>query len=170
MKKILIVVAPIDFRDEELLDPKNIFEKNGFSIEIASKNTKIAKGMLGGEISVDRDISKVDAKDYDAVIFVGGTGSSIYFNDQHALNLAKRASGLGKIIGAICIAPSILANAGLLSGKTATSFPSEKDNLIKHGAKYSGENVSVDGKIVTANGPKSAKLFGQKISELLMEQ
>ena len=72
-----------------------------------------------------------------------------------------------KIIAAICIAPVTLANAGILNGKKATVFPSGKNDLIRNGAKYTGDSVTVDGNIITANGPMAAEAFGKKIVEML---
>lgn len=166
-KKILMVVAPKNFRDEEFMEPRDVFEAAGADVTVASKGTDSASGMLGAIVTVDMDISEANVDDYDAVVFVGGSGSSVYFNDKTAQELAKNAYESGKVIGAICIAPSILANAGLLEGKRATSFSSEKDNLEKHGAAYTGKSVENDGKIFTANGPGAASEFGKKVAEVV---
>lgn len=166
-KKILMVVAPKDFRDEEFAEPKKVLEKNGAVVEVASRGVNEAVGMFGAKATVDKDISQVNVDDYDAIVFVGGSGASIYFNDQTVLSLAKAAFEKGKIISAICIAPSILANAGILLGKKATAFSSEQNNLQDKGAQYTGEEVTVDGKIVTADGPQAATEFGRKLVEAL---
>lgn len=166
-KKILMVIAPQNFRDEEFLKPKAIFEAAGAQITVASKSVTEAQGMLGAKVKVDIDLTQVKAADYDAIVFVGGSGSSVYFNDPTALNLAKEAVNQNKVVGAICIAPSILANAGLLEGRKATAFPSEADNLKSKGATYVGEPVVQDGNLVTASGPEATKDFGEKIAEIL---
>ena len=162
-----MVVAPEDFRDEEFFEPKEIFQKAGLQITVASKGVKEAQGLLGGSASVDVNITQVNLNDYDAVVFVGGPGSNIYFNDSTALELAKSAYQSQKIIGAICIARSILANAGLLQDKKATCFSSEAENLKAKGAQYTGEPVTVDGKIITASGPQAARQFGEAIVKTL---
>ena len=167
MARILMVIAPADFRDEELFRPKEVFEKKGFQVTVASKEIGRAEGMLGGTAQVDKRIESVDTDEYDAVVFVGGSGASIYFDDETALKIARKAESSKKVVGAICIAPSILANAGVLKGKNATCYPSEKENLSAKGAKYTGNGVTMDGRIVTADGPKSAEEFGIKIAELL---
>ena len=165
--KVLMIIAPKDFRDEEFFEPKEIFQKAGLQIAVASKGVKEARGLLGGSTPVDVDITQVNLNDYDAVVFVGGPGSNIYFNDSTALELAKSAYQSQKIIGAICIAPSILANAGILEGKKVTAFPSEAENLKAKGAQYTGENVAVDGKIITASGPQAARQFGEAMVKAL---
>jgi protease I len=168
-KSVLMIIAPVNFRDEEFLEPKAVFEKNRMIITIASKGVKTAKGMLGATAEVDKDMTAVNVDEYDAVVFVGGTGASVYFEDSTALTIAKEAYEKGKIVAAICIAPSILANAGILSGKKATCFSSESSNLETQGATYTGSDLEVDGKIITASGPAAASKFGMAIAEALSE-
>jgi len=167
MGKVLMIIAPRNFRDEELFHTKEELEAAGNSVTIASTTTDTATGMLGGTAKPDMTINDVNVDDYDAVVFVGGTGSSIYFNDSKAHEIARTANEKGKIIGAICIAPSTLANAGLLSGKKATSYPSEESNLRSKGANYTGNPVEKDGNIITADGPSSAREFGRTIARSL---
>lgn len=166
-KSILMIIAPNNFRDEELLKPKEIFENSNARVTIASKGVTIARGMLGATVDVDKDISEINVADYDAIIFVGGTGASQYFDDSTVQSIAKESYNQGKIVGAICIAPSILANAGILKGKKATAFSSEADNLRNKGAEYTGESVTQDGSIITGRGPEAAVEFGRTIVENL---
>ncbi|MCX6798856.1 MAG: DJ-1/PfpI family protein [Candidatus Diapherotrites archaeon] len=168
-KKVLFIIAQQNFRDEELFEPKAVLEAAGASTTIASKKAGSATGMLGGKANASLALSDVSPGDFDAIIFVGGGGSSVFFNDPAAHDLAKEAAAQGKILGAICIAPSILANAGLLRGKKATAFSSEAQNLRDNGAGYTGQPVTVDGKIITGSGPAAAKEFGKKIAEALAE-
>lgn len=167
VEKVLFVIAPVNFRDEEFQEPREVLENAGFQVVTASKGVQVAKGMLGATAKIDQDLSQVNVGDFVAVVFVGGSGASVYFNDPDALNLAREAVQQSRAVGAICIAPSILANAGVLQGKDATCFSSEAGNLQAKGANYTGQPVSVDGKIVTANGPGAAEEFGQKILEVL---
>jgi len=168
-KKILMIVAPTNFRDEEFQRPKAVFEQNQVLVTVAAKGVSEATGMFGARAAVDKDLSEATVADFDAVVFVGGSGASVYFNDPQAQALARDAFSQGKVVGAICIAPSILANAGVLAGKKATCFSSEAGNLQNKGATYTGEPVTVDGKIVTASGPEAAEVFGEKIVELLTQ-
>ena len=168
MAKILMIVAPEGFRDEECFVPKKVFEENQAEVIIASKDVKEAKGKLGGKIKVNMDISDAEVNDYDAVVFVGGPGAAAYFEDDMAQAIAKEAYDSGKVVAAICIAPSTLANSGILQGKKVTSYPSEKSNIESHGAIYTGASVEHDGSIITANGPQSAKAFGEAISKALV--
>jgi len=166
-KKVLMVLAPLDFQEREYQIPRTILENAGFRITVATKGATTAKASSGKTISVDQELTEVKTDEFEAIVFVGGPGTTIYFNDQTALSLAKEAYQKNKVIGAICIAPSILANAGILKDKKATCFSSEVENLQDKGATYTGDPVTVDGKIVTANGPSAAEEFGKKILETL---
>lgn len=166
-KRVLMVVAPKNFRDEELKEPRNILIRAGAAVTIASKGVNRTIGMFGAEIEVDKDLAEVTAEGYDAVLFVGGSGADVYFNDPQAHALATNAFNAGEIVAAICIAPSTLANAGLLKGKRATSFSSEKKNLVHKGAIYTGAAVERDGKIITGRGPEAAEAFGNEVASAL---
>ncbi len=166
-KNIVMVVAPDNFRDEELLEPKGVFEDYGANVVVASKGVSTAKGMLGAIVDIDVDLADVSVDECDAVVFVGGSGASVYFDNPLAISLAKSAYDKGKVVGAICIAPSILANAGILRGKKATAWSSEAGNLRDKGAEYTGDAIAQDGKIATANGPGAAQEFGVKVAEAM---
>lgn len=167
-----MVIAPRNFRDEELLVPKQLFEAKGWTVRIASKlhAGESATGMLGARATIDSDIAQAQAKDYDAVVFVGGTGAATYFNDQTAHMLAWQAYDTGKVVGAICIAPSILANARVLQGKRATGFPSERENIQAKSAGYTGKDVEIAGRVITAKDPNSARKFAEAIAKLLEQK
>lgn len=166
-KKILAIIASSDFRDEELLVPKGIFEEEGFKVVIASSSLETSSGTLGAEVKPDILIKDVKIDDYDVVIFVGGSGASEYWDSPIAHNIAKGALEKNKILAAICIAPVTLANAGILTGKKATVWASEVNRLISKGAFYTGSAVEVDGNIVTANGPTAASEFAEAIVKKL---
>jgi len=165
-KKVLMVIAPVDFRDEEYFETRKILEDLGNKITVANSTGQPSKSMFGKIVRPDKTLHDVNANDFDAIVFVGGSGAAVYFNNQQALTLAKDFSKSGKIVAAICMAPSILANAGILNGKKATVFPSERDNINAVG-NYTGKSVEVDGKIITGNGPQATKEFGKKIAEAL---
>ena len=165
--KVVMIIAEEDFRDEELQKPKEILERYGAKVVIASSTTNIATGMLGMKIKPDILINEIKVEEYDAIIFVGGSGASQYWNDPIAHSIAKEAIKKDKILCAICIAPVTLANAGVLQGKKATVWPSEAERIKNMGAIYTGANVEIDGKIITANGPAAAEEFGEAIAKAL---
>ena len=170
-KSIVMIISDYEFRDEELLEPKDVFEKEGASVTIASKSVSTAIGMLGAKVKPDIHIKDLDVKNYDAVIFVGGIGAEQYFSNPIAHRIAKQAYADEKIVAAICIAPNILANAGLLKDKKATCWPGQDNpaNLKKRGAIYTGNAVERDGRIITGSGPYAATRFGRAIVSALVE-
>jgi protease I len=168
-KKIVMVIASSNFRDEEFQVPKGIFEKQGASVTVASSSLKESRGMLGATAKPDVLIGDVRSDDYDAVVFIGGSGASEYWNDPTAHKLARDASEKAKVVAAICIAPVTLANAGILNGKKATVWSSEAGKLRKMGVTYTGAGVEVDGKIITGDGPQSATEFGEAVVKALSE-
>jgi protease I len=166
-KTVLMVIAKSKFRDEEYLEPRKALESEGASITVASSSLDTAEGMLGLKVKPDILISDVKESDYDGIVFVGGGGAKEYFDSPVAHNLAQSFYNHGKLTSAICIAPAILANAGLLKEKKATSFPSSEGMLKAKGAVFTGNGVESDGKIVTGVGPEAAKKFGEKLVEIL---
>ena len=167
-KSVLMIVASQNFRDEEFAEPKSILEKAGVRVAVASSSTAEAVGMLGKvRVRADLTLGEVDATGYDAVIFVGGTGSDEYWDDPIAHTIARTAYENEKLVCAICIAPVTLANAGLLKGKRATAFPSVGANLRIAGCQYTAKPVERDGTLITADGPGSAGEFGRAICDAL---
>ena len=165
-KKVVMIIAHKNFRDEELLEPKRLFEKQGIEVTIASSRLGEAQGMLGARVTPHVLLDSVRVKAYDAVIFVGGSGAKEYWEDPKAHAVARAALEDGKLVCAICIAPVTLANAGVLKGRRATVWGSRAP-LEAKGATYTGAAVEVDGNIITANGPKAAEKFAQAIIEAL---
>ncbi len=114
-------------------------------------------------------LEDVDVSQFEKVAFIGGPGAVNFINDSEAHRIARQTVEQGKKLGAICIAPTILARAGVLKGKQATVWDSggEQAALIEsEGASYTGENVTRDGDIVTANGPPAAEEFGRVFGAL----
>lgn len=168
MKKALFIIAFLNFRDEEFFVPKEILEKAGWEIKVASWKKGQAKGADGGEVKVDYLAEEVKVEDFDLLVFVGGPGMAENLDNHSFQELARKAQEKGKIISAICIAPALLAKAGILKGKKATVWSSPLHHepikiLEENGAIYQNQAVVVDGKIITANGPSSAKEFAEKI-------
>jgi len=162
-KKILMIIPLKDYWDEELVKPKEIFEQNGLLVTIASSAMREAKSMFGVIIKPDVVLNKVRVAHYDAIIFVGGEGAVQYWDDTHAHRLVKEAIKERKVLGAISIAPIILANTKVLLGKKATVWPTLGKRLEWSGAIYTGNPVEVDGNIVTAGGPGAAEEFAKVI-------
>ncbi|HHT9138077.1 MAG TPA: DJ-1/PfpI family protein [Candidatus Wunengus sp. YC60] len=168
-KKAVMIIAQNNFRDEELLKPREVLEKNGVIVTVASSSLKESTGMLGAKVKPNILFTNINVTDYDAVIFVGGSGASEYWDNPTAHKIANDASNAKKIVGAICIAPVTLAKAGLLANKKATTYSSTVNDIKSAGAKYTGAAVERDGNIITASGPAVAQKFGEAIVKALGE-
>jgi protease I len=166
-KKVLMVIAKNKFRDEEYLEPRKALEGAGAVITVASSSLDVAEGMLGLKVKPDVLITSVKEEDFDGIVFVGGGGASEYFDSPVAHKLARSFYDHGKLTSAICIAPATLANAGVLKGRKATSFPSSESALRSHGAVVMKDDVVADGTVVTAVGPQAARKFGEKLIEVM---
>lgn len=168
MKKILFIIPFRDFRDEEYFVSRKNFESKNFEIKVASNESGVALGADGGEVEIDLEIKNVDIDKFDVLIFIGGPGCLKNLNNSKSHKLIIEANYLGKIIGAICISPIILSEAGILKNKKATVWTSSMDKspakfLEEKGVFYQDQDVVVDGNIVTADGPPSAQKFSETI-------
>ena len=166
-KKALLIIAPKNFQDEEYTKIKNILESAGVKVTVAASSTKIAQGMYAKKVTPTLNIKDAKATDYDTIIFIGGTGSTIYKSDPFAHSLAIESVKNKKVLGAICLAPTILAKAGIMNNKKATVSPAGIHILKKAGANYTGKMVTVDGNIITGSGPKASTAFGNAILDAL---
>lgn len=167
MKRVVMVVAPQQFRDEEYEHPREVFLARGADVVTVSTRPGECVGRCGAIALAEAAIGDVDPDTFDAVIFVGGAGSAVYFDDERAHELACNIARRGGVVSAICIAPSTLAHAGLLRGRRATAYPTQEDDLVAHGARWSDGPVEIDGKIITANGPDAARAFGEAIADAM---
>ena len=163
---ILIAVAPENFRDEELAVPVTEFRRAGITFDIASTRRGPCTGMLGAKTVATFSFEEVNPQHYGCLVIIGGGGSQTYlWNNDHLIRLAKYFHTSQKIVAAICLAPVVLAHAGVLKGKKATVFYSSESVLEMKagGAVLVDQPVVVDGRIITANGPAAANEFAAEI-------
>jgi protease I len=166
-KKAVLIIASRNFRDEELLETKAELEKADVATVIASTRTGIIRGMLRAKAEAAVLVNNINVDDYDAVIFIGGTGAREYFGSSVAMNLARQAKEKGKVLAAISIAPAVLADAGVLQGVKTTSFTTEKYKLERAGAQFTGAAVERDGLIITASTPRASTEFGKAVADAI---
>lgn len=171
-KKAVIVIAFRGFQDFEYSETRQILEDAGIKTIIASSLKGEAQGKSGLRVTVDMIVDKVVPEEFDALVFIGGPGALEYVDNLSVHQLVQQTVSQDKVLAAICIAPEILAKAGVLKEKKATVWSSPIDQspiefLENEGAEYVDELVVVDGKIITGNGPEAATEFGQKIVEAL---
>ena len=174
-KNILMIIASKNFRDEEYFVPYEVFQKEGAKITTASSIEGNIIGVEGGEARSTLTLSEVKVKNFDAVVFIGGGGAVEYFDNNDAHRIIQEMTNMHKVVAAICVAPIILAKAGILVGKKATVWSSlmDKKNIKKledSGCSFSEERVVKDKKIITADGPAVSKKFAEKIVETMTER
>jgi protease I len=168
--KVLIAVAPEKFRDEELAEPVLTFTKAGIEFDIVSTKRGICTGMLGAKTTATLNFDEVDPKKYDALIIIGGSGAQTrLWDDEMLIQLAKYFHESSKVVAAICLAPVVLARAGILKGRQATYYnsPASFREMKAGGALLVDKAVVKDKRIITANGPSAAKEFADVIVRTL---
>jgi protease I len=174
-KKIAIIIAHENFQDVEFGTPYKFFTDNGAKVDVFSNVGGTAIGSFGLEVEVNGTLDQLKVKDYDAIVFIGGSGTPSVRKEPRALEIAREAVKEGKVLGAICWSPTILAKAGVLNGINATVWLGHDSEygmttnmvLLKYGANYAGQELIVDKKIVTANGPPAAGKYAKAIWDLL---
>lgn len=168
MKRALLVIAQNGYQDVELAGTQNALLTAGYEVTLASKEEGTCVGKFGGTEEALLAMRDVDPLAYDVLAFIGGPGAHALAEDKEAILLAKTRADSGKVLGAICIAPTILAAAGVLHGKHASVWDDGKGTqerfLIDNGAIYAKDPVTVDGHIVTGNGPDAAEEFGRRLA------
>ena len=168
--KALFVIAQDGYQPKEYGIPKQILEKAGIEVITASKEVGKCTSSTEDVTEATIAVRDVDVSDYDAIVFIGGPGAVKFHKDVEAHLTCQEAINRGKVLAAICIAPLTLAYADVLEGKKATVWNQDgkqAEIMTKNSAEFVDQDVVVDGKIVTANGPMAAEEFGQKILELL---
>ncbi len=166
MRKALFIIASRDFRDEEYFIPRDILISSDFKITTAGDKVGMAIGSDGGEVKIEIDIDEVKVRKFDVLIFIGGSGCLKYLDNERSYKVIREAYSAGVTLAAICISPIILAKAGVL--KKATVWTGPMDNsavkiLKNFDVVFENEDVVVDGRIITANGPSSAEKFGKAV-------
>lgn len=169
MPRALFIIAQKGFRDEELFEPKEVLEDAGIECTVASISTEPAQGKLGAMVMPDIAVKDAKLEDYDVIIVIGGPGAPELAKHKEVISLLQVAKQRGKNLAAICIAPTVLAKAGVLAGKKATVWESpESIKILEEGkAIFTKKDVVVESKLVTASGPPAAREFGRKVVEML---
>ncbi len=168
MKKIAIFIASKNFEDEEYFIPLQVFSFSGVESVTFSDKKGTAIGVSGGEAEIEREIDDFSAEEFSAVVLVGGPGCLKSFDNMKTYQVLKSAVKTGCLIGAICIAPAVLANAGILEGVRSTVWSSVMDKsairlLKEKGAIYEDLPLVKDNMFITANGPQAAEEFARAV-------
>ena len=167
MKLAMVIVD--GFQDHEFSVPYNELTNKGHTIDIVSTTTGVLTGKLGSTMTAVQTMEQTQMANYDGIIFIGGPGARVLIENIQAHILCMEAVEQGKLLAAICIAPCILARAGVLKGVKATVWSSSEsiELLTEMGAGYYNKDVVTDNKIITANGPNAAEKFTDAILAIL---
>jgi protease I len=168
----VLFMATNRFEESELFGPREILLDKGAEVTLASLDTKEIQGTVHDEPgkSITPDLTIADARegDYDALVLPGGVGNPDRLRmDEKAVALVKAFNEAGKPVAAICHGPWLLAEAGVLQGKRATSWPSIRTDLRNAGAEVVDEEAVTDGNLVTSRKPDDVPAFTNALIGLI---
>jgi len=164
LKTVVLIVASKNFNEMELLQTQKAIVDTGINTIIASSKIGVIMGMSGRRTYANMSIDKINVDDFKAIVFIGGPGAQEYLFNPIAERIIKQADEKNIIIGAISVAPALLAKAGILNGRNVTAAPSQKSFLETAGAKFTGTFIEKDGNIITAARSQDAVSFGKTIA------
>ena len=174
-KKIAFLAADA-FEESELLKPLEAVKKAGAQVEIVSLEegeiTALNEQELkqGQTVKVDKTVEEADASDYDGLVLPGGVGNPDKLRaDENAVHFVKQFFEQGKPVGAICHGPWTLVEAGVVRGRTLTSYPSIQTDIRNAGGNWVDEEVHVDEGLVTSRKPDDLPAFSAKLIEEFAE-
>ncbi len=168
MKKIAVLIA--DGTEElEALTPVDVLRRTGAKCDLVSVNNQTCLSSHNVVIKADKLISEIDFLEYDAVVVPGGMPGATNISDcEKAIEFIKHLMEKNKLVASICASPAVvLSRHRLINGKKVTCYPAPDFINALSGCLYTGEDVEVDGNVITANGPLSAMKFAFKISDYL---
>ena len=172
-KKVAILVAH-GFEQVELTEPRKALEAAGATTHIVSPAEGKVKGWQhdhwGDELEVDVPLSAADASHYDALVLPGGQMNPDNLRtEERAVEFTREFFAAGKPVGAICHGPWTLIEAGVVKGRTVTSYPSIRTDLVNAGADWVDREVVVDEGLVTSRNPDDIPAFNRKLVEEIGE-
>lgn len=169
--KILFAIAQDRFMDQEYVVPKKALEEKGIECIPVSTKKGTCYGMHGEIVESELSFEEVNPSEYDGIVIAGGIGcQDELWRNETLIDIVNKLGNSGKLTAAICLAPVIIAEAGLLVGKNATVFntPASKRVMELDKAVLIDEPVVTDGTIVTARMPNDAKAFADAIISILI--
>ena len=168
----ILIVATDGFEEWELFGPREILQKRGAEVVLASLKLDPIQATVhddpGKTIRPDLTIDDASADDFDALIIPGGVRNPDQLRlHGNVIDLIKAFNRQGKPIGAICHGPWLLVEADLLRGRKATSWPSIRTDLRNAGANVIDEAAVTDGNIVTSRKPDDVEAFTNALIDLI---
>ena len=172
--KKIAILATDGFEQVELTEPKKILEQAGARTEVISPKSGEIKGWKftewGDKVRVDKTLDEAMPSDYDVLVLPGGVINPDHLRTEpKAISFVKEFAQSGKPVAAICHGPWTLVEAGVVKGKTMTSWPSLKTDLKNAGANWVDEQVVTDGNLITSRKPDDIPAFSRKIIETVAD-
>jgi 4-methyl-5(b-hydroxyethyl)-thiazole monophosphate biosynthesis len=170
---LAIVLVPLAQGCEELeaITVIDLLRRADIEVITAGLDDQVVTARRGTKLVPDTDLDSALEHEFDMVVLPGGLpGADHLDNDDRIHSLLRKMADSEKFTAAICAAPRVLANAGLLENKNATSYPGSLDDLNLANTKISNEPVVRDGKIITSRGPGTAMDFALELIEVLVGQ
>jgi protease I len=166
-KKAAILAEEI-YNEFELWIPYYRLKEEGVEVTVVGSGTASAyHGKYGIPVQVDKKASEVRAADFDAVVVPGGYAPDKMRTHPEMVSLVRDAFNQGKVVAAICHAGWMLASAGILKGKKATSYVAIKDDMINAGALWEDSELVRDGNLITSRKPEDLPAFCRTIVEAM---
>ncbi len=171
-KHVGILIASSGTEQIEFTEPKQAVEDKGATVEVLSSEPGEAQAVnndldAGDTFPVDTTFREATPGDYDALIVPGGTvGADRLRIDDDAVNLVREHLQAGKPLGAICHGPWVLVEAGDLTGRMLTSFPSLKTDIENAGGEWVDKEVVTDDTLVTSRNPDDLPAFCEMITDV----
>ncbi|MBF0418512.1 MAG: DJ-1/PfpI family protein [Magnetococcales bacterium] len=166
-KRVLIPLAE-GFEEVEAVTLVDVLRRAGVTVVTAGLRAGPMAGSHGLAVVPDTTLDAVAAESFDMMVLPGGLPGTTHLDEDPRVHaLLKRLAGEEKYVAAICAAPSVLAHAGLLTGKRATSYPTCMPEELLPSMHYCDDPVVRDGRVITSRGPGTAMDFALTLSELL---
>ena len=172
-KKIAILAAD-GFEEVELTKPRAALDEAGATTTVVSLKPEKIQGMnhadKGNTVAVDRTLDEAKPENFDALMIPGGLmNPDTLRSSQEALEFVRSFFREGKPVAAICHAPWVLIDAGVIRGRTVTSWPAIKTDVRNAGANWVDKEVVVDNGLVTSRRPDDIPAFNEKMIEEFCE-
>ncbi|MES2571978.1 MAG: type 1 glutamine amidotransferase domain-containing protein [Verrucomicrobiota bacterium] len=174
LNKRVAILAADGFEQVELEGPREALEEAGATITIVSPQSGKIQGMnhldQGDSFQVDLTLDKAKADGFDALLIPGGLANpDTLRSTPAALDFVRAFFAAGKPVAAICHAPWVLADAGVIKGRRLTSWPAIQLDIQNAGGLWSDEEVVVDKGLVTSRKPADIPAFNAKMIEEFAE-
>ena len=162
--KRFVILVDTQFNDHEFWYPYFRLKEAGAAVTVvASAAGKTYEGKYGTPAKADKTPAEISVADYAGIIIPGGYAPDHMRRDQNMVSLVRAFDQQGKIVAAICHAGWMLVSAGILKGRTVTSFFTIKDDLVNAGAKWRDHEVVTDRNLITSRTPEDLPAFMRTI-------